>query len=111
MMGFDFRSAVIAKMNPKVFMPSTRFMAILAHLLHAGAWTKPAIASMVCTTDGFILLQNDDDIGHNAFLGPRSELVRNILGAAEVAGLTPQERRYLLNQVPTPTGVATERTK
>ena len=64
--------------------------AIVAFLIDAQV-TRPTIAEIVVTADGFMLAGVDVDVGTNQFIGTYSDLLRNWRALIAVAGLTKQE--------------------
>jgi hypothetical protein len=70
---------------------SGRMAAIVAFLIDAPV-TRPTIAEIIVTADGFVLAGVEDDVGANHFIGTYSDLVRNWLALIAVAGLTKEER-------------------
>ena len=85
-----FRS-VAEKLHPKRFPKmSGRMAAIVAFLIDAQV-TRPTIAEIVVTPDGFVLAGVDNDVGANHFIGTYSDLLRNWRTLIAVAGLTKQE--------------------
>ncbi len=54
----------------------------------------------VCLADGFLLGMTGWDVGHNCFIGTRYDLLRNVRGAAQAAGLTEEEAAKLLALCP-----------
>lgn len=90
---------IAAKLHPtKVRMPS-RAAAILACLLGQN-WTRPAIGYLMVTTDGWLLGQNEGDVGMNSFLGPASELDTLLDQAATAGKLTTREKDHLKTLMP-----------
>ena len=77
---------------------SDHFTAILGCLL-GEAWTTPKLAEMVLSPDGVLLGRCDGQHGHATFLGASEDLLRNIRGVAEVAGLDGDEAGYLIGKV------------
>ena len=61
-------------------------------------FTTPKIAEIIVTSDGYCLAQQEGDIGHNAFLGTYTDLVRNWQGLITTDGvdLTPAEIEHCL---------------
>jgi hypothetical protein len=83
--------SVAEKLHPKRFPKmSGRMAAIVAFLIDAQV-TRPSIADIVVTADGFVLAGVDGDVGTNHFIGTYSDLVRNWRALITVAGLTKQE--------------------
>lgn len=62
-------------------------------------WTDRQIVGICVTSDGMALLAHDDDPLYNEFLGPASEIERNLRGLAKVAGLTARQTEALVKGV------------
>jgi len=85
-------TTLVQKLHPKRFpRMSGRMAAIVAFLIDQQV-TRPSVANIVVTSDGFVLAEVDDDVGSNHFVGTYADLVRNWLALVAVAGLTKQER-------------------
>jgi hypothetical protein len=74
------------------------FTAILAALLDED-WTTPRIEELLITSDRCILARPLGEMTHTIFIGAEADLIRNIHGVAEVAGLDGDELGYLLGKV------------
>lgn len=92
------RDHVRSLVRPERLRTSGRMTAILA-LAFNEQWTEPAIATLHITSDGFCLIERVGDVGANEFLGGESSLWRNVEEAGEAAGLTPDERAWLREQI------------
>jgi hypothetical protein len=77
---------------------SGMFRALLAALLDE-AWTTPKIEELLISSDRCILARPTGEVTHNLFIGAEADLIRNIHGIAEVAGLDGDELGYLLGKV------------
>jgi hypothetical protein len=80
------------------FQKEPVFTLILAALLDED-WTMPKIEELFITSDRWILAQPTGDMTHKLFIGAKADLIRNIHGIAEVAGLDGDELGYLLEEV------------
>lgn len=89
--------AVVSKLHPSRVRTSPRFTAILACLLDQ-EWTWPRIEQLTVTCDGFLLAMREGDVGFNDFIGGYAELVRNLEGIGEVAGLSEGELDFLVRR-------------
>ena len=78
---------------------SDQFTGILACLVGERAWTTPALAELVLTSDGMLLGRCEGEPEFRAFLGSADDLLRNIHGLAPVAELDGDELGYLLARV------------
>ena|SRR5438132_882753 len=89
---------VVAKLHPDVMKTGPKFTAILGALLGQD-WTTPRLVELAVTSDDCLLGRVENDSGCNQFLGSVEDLLNNLLGISEAAGLTPAERRWLLDKV------------
>jgi hypothetical protein len=74
------------------------FRASLVALLEED-WTTPKIEELFITSDCHILARTTGEMTHKLFIGTEADLIRNIHGVAEVAGLDRDELGYLLGKV------------
>jgi hypothetical protein len=74
------------------------FTALLAALLDED-WTTPKIEELFITWDRFVLARPTGEVTHKLVIGAEADLIRNIHGTAEVAGLDGDEIGYLLGKV------------
>jgi hypothetical protein len=74
------------------------FTAILGCLLGED-WSTPRIEEMRVTPDRCLLARVEGEATFKAFLGAETDLIRNVLGVAEVAGLDGDEVGYLLGRI------------
>ena len=74
------------------------FTALLAAVLDED-WTTPKIEEPCITSDRCILARPAGELTHKLFIGAEADLIRNIHGIAEVAGLDGDELGYLLGKV------------
>jgi hypothetical protein len=70
-------------------------MAAIVGYLLGEEWTRPAIAGLVITSDGFLLARDPGSVGYDRFIGEASDLTRNLEDLADAADLTPDERADL----------------
>jgi hypothetical protein len=85
------RDALIDKLRPERFTAmSGRMAAIVGYILDE-SFTDPAISELVVTSDGFVLAQQEGDIGANEMIGGETDLNRNLLALIHAAGLTEEE--------------------
>ncbi len=66
------------------------FRALLAALLDE-SWTTPKIEELFISSDRCILARPTGEVTHKLFIGAEADLIRNIHGIAEVAGLDGDE--------------------
>ena len=62
-------------------------------------WTTPKIEELLISSDRCILARPTGEVTHKLFIGAEADLIRNIHGIAEVAGLDGDELGYLLGKV------------
>ncbi len=74
------------------------FTAILGSLLGED-WGTPRVEEMRITPDRCLLARVEGEATFKAFLGAEADLIRNVHGIAEVAGLDGDEVGYLLGRI------------
>src|SRR4051812_8615970 len=74
------------------------FTAILGCLLGED-WSTPKIEELHITPDRCLLARVEGEVTFKAFLGAEADLIRNVHGIAEVAGLDGDEVGYLLGRI------------
>jgi hypothetical protein len=74
------------------------FTAILGSLLSED-WSTPRIEEMQISPDRCLLARVEGEATFKAFLGAEADLIRNVHGIAEVAGLDGDEVGYLLGRI------------
>lgn len=74
------------------------FTAILGSLLGED-WSSPKIEEMRITPDRCLLARVEGEASFKAFLGAEADLIRNVHGIAEVAGLDGDEVGLLLGRI------------
>ena len=74
------------------------FTAILGSLLGED-WSTPKIDEMRITPDRCLLARVEGEATFKAFLGAEADLIRNVHGIAEVAGLDGDELGYPLGRI------------
>lgn len=84
--------------HPTRLRVSPLFQAVLAFLLDQ-QWTAPAIAEIILTSDGHLLVRHEDEIGASFFPGSREDLRDNIRGVSQVLGATRAQELWLLERV------------
>ena len=77
---------------------SGMFTAILGCLLDQD-WSTPRIDELQITPDRCLLARVAGEAAFAAFLGTESDLIKNVHGVAEVAGLDGDEVGYLLGRI------------
>jgi hypothetical protein len=62
-------------------------------------WSEPRIAELRLTPDLCLLARVEGEASFRAFLGAEADLIRNVHGIAEVAGLDGDEMGYLVSEI------------
>jgi hypothetical protein len=83
-----------AKLHPTRFPHMSPMMVAIVGFLLDEHYTDPYILDMITTNDGFVLAQNNGDVGFNAFIGSYDELRHNWEMLLEMAGLTDAEMEW-----------------
>lgn len=95
------RGDIIYKLN--MVRTSAKFRSILNYLLNDKNYSvNPKIASLYTTSDNYLLADLIDDNGGietGSFMGTYNDLLKNIKGIGESAGLNQIEQQYLYNLV------------
>jgi hypothetical protein len=85
--------ALEGKLHPANFTAmSGRMTAIVGYIL-GEEWSDPLISDLYVGADGFVLAQNEGDVGYNHFIGHSSDLESNIERLLDVAELNGEERK------------------
>lgn len=74
------------------------FTAILGCLLGED-WSTPRIEELRITPDRCLLARIEGEATFKAFLGAEADLIRNVHGIAEIAGLDGDEVGFLLGKI------------
>ncbi len=93
----DIEARVVAKLHPDRMKTSAFFTAVLGALLGQD-WTEPRLVELKVTSDDHLLGRTAEEAEFGKFLGSAEDLLGNLLGIADAAGLTPEERRWLLDK-------------
>jgi len=80
------------KLHPRRFPGMSGKMAAIVGCILRQEWTRPTIAELIITSDGFLLARNRGQV-HCGFIGAAADLERNWDNLLEVAGLTGEERQ------------------
>lgn len=87
--------AVVKKLHPSRFTEMSPKMAAIVGCILGQKWTTPALAEIVVTQPGGLLLGRlDGDVGYNEVLGSHEDLCRNWNKLREVAELTEEESAF-----------------
>ncbi len=95
------RRSVAAKINPSVLLASTFVYSLFGYLV-GEAWTDPHLLELVCDRDGNLYAREGNIPFFGRLLCTRSALIELVLDIAEQVNLSPRERTYLLERIPTP---------
>jgi hypothetical protein len=74
---------------------SGKMMAIIGYILDKKL-TDPSLSDITITSDGHVLGMKSGDIGYNDYIGSIYDFVRNVNGFFAAAGLTEDEKKYVL---------------
>jgi hypothetical protein len=80
-------------LHPRRFPGMSGKMAAIVGYILGEVWSKPNIAEMVVTSDGFVLARNTGHVGCNTIIGAAVDLERNWNNLLRAAGLTSEEQR------------------
>ena len=80
-------------LHPRRFAGMSGKMAAVVGYILGEAWSKPSIAEMVVTSDGWVLARNEGHVGFNTIIGTAADLERNWNNLLRAAGLTSEEQR------------------
>ena len=86
------------KLHPKRFPNMSGRMAAVVGCILGEEWTRPVIAELVITSDGWVLARDEGQVTFNVIVGTAADLERNWLALLDVAGLTSQERREAIRR-------------
>ena len=82
-----------AKLHPKRFPGMSGRMAAVVGYILGKQWSKPRIAELVITSDGWVLARNAGHVGCDTIIGTAADLERNWNNLMRAAGLTSEERQ------------------
>jgi hypothetical protein len=80
-------------LHPRRFPGMSGKMAAIVGYILGEVWSKPSIAEMVVTSDGFVLAQNEGHVGFNTIIGTAADLERNWNNLLRATGLTSEEQK------------------
>jgi hypothetical protein len=81
------------RLHPKRFPRMSGKMAAIVGYILGENWSKPRIAEMVVTSDGWVLARNKGHIGFDTIIGTLADLERNWNNLLRAAGLTSEEQQ------------------
>lgn len=96
------RRSAAAKLHPSNIHMSTFVQSLIAYLV-GEVWTEPHIAELVCLRNGDLLARENGCTGFLRILCTRRALVCAVLTLSQMLGLTPRERTYVLQRIPSST--------
>ena len=86
-------ASLAQKLHPRRYTEMSGKMAAIVAYILGEHWTKPGIAELAISGDGFVLAREEGDVGCNNWIGMAQDLERNVSNLLAVAELTPEERR------------------
>jgi hypothetical protein len=92
----QIRQDCAAKLRP--IETSGMFTAILGCLLSED-WATPRIEELHLSPDRYLLARPEGEVTHRVILGTEDDLIRNVHGIAQTAGLDGDELGYLLSAI------------
>ena len=93
----ELKNSIALKLNPGRFPNvSGKMFACLGAFLNQH-WSNPRIASIVVTSDGFLMGRDSGDIGFNEFIGTYDSFQSNLWGMVDSAGdVSDEEKAFLV---------------
>ena len=87
------------RLHPQRYPGMSGKMAAIVGYILGEEWSKPRIAELVITSDGWVLARDEGQIGFDTIVGTAADLERNWGNLLRAAGLTSDEqaeaeRRY-----------------
>ena len=83
---------LIAKLHPKRYPNMSGKMTAIVGCILRRRWTRPTIAELVITSDGWVLARDEGQVTFDSIIGTAADLERNWIALLDVAGLTSEER-------------------
>jgi hypothetical protein len=81
------------RLHPKRFPGMSGRMAAIVGYILGERWSKPRIAELVVTSDGWVLARNAGQVWFGTIIGTAADLERNWSNLLRAAELTPGERQ------------------
>jgi hypothetical protein len=81
------------KLHPRRFPRMSGRMAAVTGYILGRRWTRPRIAELVVTSDGWLLARDEGQVTCNVIVGTAADLERNWENLLRAAGLTGEERQ------------------
>ena len=85
------QSALSEKLQPSRFPRMSRVMAGIVGFIVEADFTEPAIADIIVTSKGLVIVRIDGELSTNHMVGAYTDLLQNWVKLLRVAGLTTQE--------------------
>ena len=82
-----------AKLHPKRFPNMSGKMAAIVGYILSRRWTRPRIAELVVTSDGWVLARNAGQVVFDTIVGTAEDLERNWNNLMRAAGLSSEEQQ------------------
>ena len=86
-------STLADRLHPQRFPGMSGRMAAIVGYILGRRWTRPRIAELVVTSDGWLLARNAGQVTCNVIVGTAADLERNWDDLLHAAGLTSEERQ------------------
>jgi hypothetical protein len=84
---------ITESLHPRRFPGMSGKMAAIVGYILGEVWSRPCIAEMVVTSDGFVLARNEGHVGFDTIIGAAADLERNWNNLLRAAGLTSEEQQ------------------
>ena len=84
---------LVEALHPRRFPGMSGRMAAVVGYILGRRWTRPRIAELVITSDGWVLARNAGHLGFDTIIGAAADLELNWNNLLRAAGLTGEERR------------------
>ena len=86
-------STLADRLHPRRFPGMSGRMAAVVGYILGRRWTRPRIAELVVTSDGWVLARNAGHVGFDTIVGSARDMARNWDNLLRAAELTGDERR------------------
>ena len=87
----ELLSVLAEKLHPSHFPRMSRAMAAIVGFVVEADFTEPAIADIIVTSKGLVIVRIDGELSTNHMVGAYTDLLQNWVKLLRVAGLTTQE--------------------
>ena len=85
------QSALAEKLHPSRFPRMSRVMAAIVGFIVEKDFTEPAIAEIIVSSTGVVMVRTDGELSSNHIIGAYADLLQNWVALLTVAGLSTQE--------------------